>query len=206
MNLVQKYRSSNGPVVTKKEDRLRTFHLTAILWILAFAAGALVSPNPAAAATPAEIHRDVRSALQKLYAASPAAKALSGKAKGILVFPSIVKGGFIVGGQYGEGALLKGGKTAAYYNTVSASYGLQAGIQTYGYALFFMTDSAMNWLDLSDGWEVGVGPSIVVMDTAAATSATTTTLQSEIYAFFFSQKGLMGGLGLQGTKVTRIAK
>jgi len=79
-------------------------------------------------------------------------------------------------------------------------------MQTYGYALFFMTGSAMNWLDLSDGWEVGVGPSIVVMDTAAATSATTTTLQSEIYAFFFSQKGLMGGLGLQGTKVTRIAK
>jgi len=69
-----------------------------------------------------------------------------------------------------------------------------------------MADSAMNWLNLSGGWQVGVGPSIVVVDAAMASSATTTTLQSEIYAFFFGQKGLMGGLGLQGTKVTRIAK
>ena len=185
---------------------MRYFHLTAILLILAFAAGALVSPNPASAATAAEINRDVGKALQKLYAASPAAKAMGAKAKGILVFPSIVKAGFIVGGQYGEGALLKAGKTAGYYSTVQGSFGLQAGIQTHGYALFFMTDSAMNWLDLSGGWELGVGPSIVVMDTAAATSMTTTTVQSDIYAFFFSQKGLMGGLGLQGTKVTRIRK
>jgi lipid-binding SYLF domain-containing protein len=174
--------------------------------MVAFAAGGLVSPNPAAAATAAEINRDVGKALQKLYAASPAAKALGQKAKGILVFPSIVKGGFIVGGQYGEGALLKGGKTAGYYSTVQGSFGLLAGMQTYGYALFFMTDSAMGWLDMSGGWEVGVGPSIVVMDTAAASSATTTTLQSEVYAFFFSQKGLMAGIGLQGTKITRINK
>ncbi|HSB06163.1 MAG TPA: twin-arginine translocation pathway signal protein, partial [Thermodesulfobacteriota bacterium] len=75
-----------------------------------------------------------------------------------------------------------------------------------GYALFFMTDSALNWIDKSDGWEIGVGPSIVVVDTGAAKSMTTTTLQSEIYAFFFDQKGLMGGLGLQGTKITRIEK
>jgi lipid-binding SYLF domain-containing protein len=86
------------------------------------------------------------------------------------------------------------------------SYGLQAGIQEYGYVLFFMTDSAMDWLDKSDGWEVGVGPSIVVVDTGAASSATTTTLQSDIYAFFFDQKGLMGGLGLQGTKITKLSK
>ena len=84
--------------------------------------------------------------------------------------------------------------------------GLQAGIQKYGYALFLMTDSAMKWIDKSDGWEIGVGPSIVVMDTGAATAATTTTVQAEIYAFFFDQKGLMGGLGLQGTKITKINK
>ena len=69
-----------------------------------------------------------------------------------------------------------------------------------------MTDSAMKWIDKSDGWEVGVGPSIVVMDAGAVTSATTTTLQSEIYAIFFNQKGLMGGLGLQGTKITKTKK
>ena len=137
---------------------------------------------------------------------SASAKAMGEKAKGILVFPSITKGGFIVGGQYGEGALLKAGKTAGYYNTIQVSYGLQAGIQTYGYVLFFMTESAMSYIDKSDGWEVGVGPSIVVVDVGAASSATTTTLQSEIYAFFFDQTGLMAGLGLQGTKITKVDK
>jgi len=184
----------------------RYLHLTAILLALALAAGVLITPNQSQAATAAEINRDVKIALEKLYAKSPSAKTLSEKAKGILVFPGIIKGGFMVGGQFGEGGLLKGGKTAAYYNTISASYGLQIGVQKYGYALFFMSDSAMSWLDKSDGWEIGTGPSIVVVDTGAATSMSTTTLQSEIYAFFFDQKGLMGGLGLQGTKVTRIEK
>jgi lipid-binding SYLF domain-containing protein len=112
----------------------------------------------------------------------------------------------MVGGQYGEGALLTGGKATGYYNTVQLSYGLQAGAQKYGYALFLMTDSALKWIDKSDGWEIGTGPTIVVMDTGAAGALTTTTAQSEIYAFFFDQKGLMGGLGLQGTKITKIKK
>ncbi len=176
-----------------------------ILLMLTFAAGTFIRPNSAAAATAAEIDRNVKNALEKLYEKSASAKTMSEKAKGILVFPSIVKGGFLVGGKYGEGALLKDGKTAGYYNAIQVSYGLQAGLQKYGYALFFMTDSAMNWLKKSDGWEIGVGPSITVVDVGAATSKTTTTLQSEIYAFFFDQKGLMGGLGLQGTKITPIS-
>ena len=184
----------------------RYFRLTTILLVLAFAASTLISPNPARAASAAEINRDAKSVLEKLYAKSAVARTLGEKAKGVLVFPGITKGGFMVGGQFGEGALLKGGQVAGYYNTVQLSYGFQAGIQKYGYALFLMTDSAMNWIDKSDGWEVGVGPSIVVMDTGAATSATTTTVQSEIYAFFFDQKGLMGGIGLQGTKITKIKK
>jgi len=185
---------------------MRYFHLTAILLVIAFVAGTLISPIPVMGATAAEINRDARSALEKLYAKSSAAKTLGEKAKGILVFPGIAKGGFMVGGQYGEGVLLKEGKTAGYYSTVQISYGFQAGIQKYGYALFLMTDSAMKWIDKSDGWEIGTGPSIVVMDTGAAAAATTTTLQSEIYAFFFDQKGLMGGIGLQGTKITKIKK
>jgi lipid-binding SYLF domain-containing protein len=139
-------------------------------------------------------------------ASSPAAKALAEKAVGILVFPGIVKGDFIVGGQYGEGALIKDGNTIAFYNSIAASYGLQAGLQKFGYALFFMTDSALKWIDKSDGWEIGVGPSIVVVDVGAAASMTSTTLQSDIYAFFFGQKGLMAGIGLQGTKITRLEK
>jgi len=165
-----------------------------------------IGPNQTLAASASEINRNVDAALKTLLAKSPSAKALSEKAKAILVFPAITKGGFIVGGQYGEGALRKNHKTVGYYSTVAASYGLQIGIQRFGYALFFMSDSALKWLDKSDGWEIGTGPSIVVVDVGAAGALTTTTAQSDIYAFFFSQKGLMAGLGLQGTKVTKIEK
>ena len=100
-----------------------------------------LTPGPALAATAAEIDREARKGLQDLYAKNPKAKELGAKAKGILVFPGIYKAGFMFGAQYGEGALLKKGKTAGYYNTVGASYGFQAGAQKYGYALFFMTDA-----------------------------------------------------------------
>jgi lipid-binding SYLF domain-containing protein len=185
---------------------MKYFRLTTILLVLAFTVGALISPHSASAASAAELDRDAQKALGDLYAKSSSAKTMGEKAIGILVFPGIVKGGFIVGGQYGEGALIKDGKAVAYYNTVAASYGLQAGLQKFGYALFFMTDSALKWLDKSDGWEIGVGPSIVVVDAGAAASMTSTTLQSDIYAFFFDQKGLMAGIGLQGTKITRLEK
>jgi lipid-binding SYLF domain-containing protein len=185
----------------------KNINLLPLLSAVIFLAVMLVFSNPAEATGSAEeINRDVQIALKHLFAQSPSARALGQKARGILVFPKIVKGGFVVGGQYGEGALLKGGKTSGYYNTVQLSYGLQAGLQKYGYVLFFMTDKALKWIDKSNGWEIGVGPSIVIIDVGKASSKTTTTLQSEIYAFFFDQKGLMGGLGLQGTKITKIKK
>ena len=185
---------------------MKTIRYSAILLVLVLFGCAFTGLNAALAETAAEIDRDVQKTLKGLYAESPAAKSLGQKAKGVLVFPSIIKGGFLIGGQYGEGALLKNGTNAGYYNTVQVSYGLQAGLQKHGYVLFFMTEDAMKWLDRSDGWELGVGPSIVVVDEGMATAQTTTTLQSDIYAFFFDQRGLMGGLGLQGTKVTRINK
>jgi len=177
--------------------------LTTILPAVVFALTAWVGAAAALAASASEIELEARKALGDLYASSPAAKALGEKAAGILVFPGIIKGGFIVGGQYGEGALLKDDRTVAFYNSIAASYGLQAGLQKFGYALFFMTESALQYIDKSDGWEIGVGPNIVVVDVGAATALTTTTLQSDIYAFFFDQKGLMAGIGLQGTKITR---
>lgn len=152
----------------------------------------------------AEIDRDVDTALQKLYASTPVAEELSKVARGILVFPEVIKGGLIVGGQYGEGALREEGKKVGYYKTVAASYGLQAGAQKFGYAIFFITESSLTYLDESSGWEVGVGPSIVVVDEGAARSLTTTTAREDIYVFFFGQKGLMAGLGLQGSKISRI--
>lgn len=185
---------------------MKHFLSTLCLVVVAVIAVAIVVPNHAAAASAAEINRDARSALNKLYAKSAKAKVLAEKAKAILVFPSIAKGGFIVGGQYGEGVLLRDGKAKAYYNSVAASYGLQAGLQKYGYALFFMTDDALRYLDKSDGWELGTAPNIVIVDTGAAGSLSTTTAQSDMYAFFFDQKGLMAGLSLQGTKITKINK
>jgi lipid-binding SYLF domain-containing protein len=166
----------------------------------------MATPHRATAASAAEIRRDSAAALQKLYEKESAAKLLQEKAKGILVFPSIVKGGFMVGGQLGEGSLWKKGKVVGYYNSVAASYGLQAGIQTFGYALFFMNDEALKQLDATRGFEIGVGPSIVVVDAGVARSMTTNTLTSDVYAFIFDQKGLMAGLGIQGSKITRVAK
>ena len=161
-------------------------------------------PLAARAASRAEIDRDATSAMQKLYDSTPLARMLAEKARGILVFPAIVKGGLIIGGQYGDGALRVNGATTGYYRSVALSYGLQAGVQSFGYALFFMNDKALNYLKKSKGWEIGVGPSIVIVDKGVAKSLTTTTAKDDIYAFFFDQKGLMAGLGLQGTKITRI--
>ena len=160
----------------------------------------------ARAESAAGIDADVDAALMNLYEQQPAAKILAKKAAAILVFPNIVKAGFIVGGQYGDGALRKKGKTVGYYNSVAASYGLQAGVQSFGYVLFFMTNSAVDYLNRSGGWEIGVGPSIVVVDEGVARSLTSTTLKSDVYAFIFDQKGLMAGIGLQGSKITKIRK
>lgn len=175
--------------------------LAALLAISLFLSGPSIAM---AADTAAEIDRDVDSAIQKLFASSSAAKELSKVSKGVLVFPNVIKAGLIVGGQYGKGALRVKDKTVGYYNTAAASYGLQAGAQSFGYALFFMTDSALEYLKTSSGWEIGVGPSIVIVDEGVARSLTTSTAKDDIYAFFFSQKGLMAGIGLQGSKITQI--
>jgi lipid-binding SYLF domain-containing protein len=163
-------------------------------------------PRPARAATAAELNRDSAAALSKLYARQPSAKLLGERAKGILVFPSMVKAGFMFGGQLGEGVLRKNGKVDGYYNSVAASYGFQAGAQKFGYALFFMNDAALRQLDATHGFEVGVGPSLVVVDQGKGKSITSNTISSDVYAFIFDQKGLMGGAGVQGSKITRIKK
>lgn len=171
--------------------------VTALAWVT-------FGGRSAVAASAAEIDRRVNAALADLYETTPAAKSLAEVAKGILVFPRVTKGGFFLGGQYGEGALLRDGVTAGYYNTAGVSYGLQIGAQTYGYALFFMTESALAYLDESEGWEVGTGPSLVVLDEGMAKNLTSTTLRDDVYAFVFGQQGLMAGVALQGAKITKI--
>jgi lipid-binding SYLF domain-containing protein len=143
-------------------------------------------------------------ALTQLQAKVPLAKQLGPKAEAILVFPKVTNAGFMVGGQYGEGALLKNGTAVAFYKTTGASFGLQAGGQAYGYAMFFMNAKALAQLDAANGFEVGVGPSIVMVDEGMAKTTTTNTMKDDIYAFVFGQKGLMAGLGIQGNKITKI--
>jgi lipid-binding SYLF domain-containing protein len=177
---------------------LRSLTLASALVVAASA------PTGALADSAKVIDAKVDAALAKLFSGSPAAVEVAKVAKGVLVFPEVVKGGFIVGGQFGNGALRKDGKTVGYYNTVAASYGLQAGVESFGYALFFVTDAGLAYLDKSEGWEIGVGPTLTVVDEGFSKSLSTTTLKEDIYAFFFDQKGLMAGLSLQGSKISRI--
>ena len=151
-----------------------------------------------------DLTRESRAALQQLVAQNPAAARVNSKALAVLVFPNVVKAGFIVGAQGGKGVLFIHGKPDGRYRTVAASYGLQAGAQKYGYALFFMNQRSVDWINSTRGWEIGTGPSVVIVDKGMARSFSSNTLQSGIYAFAFDQKGLMAGLGLQGSKISRI--
>ena len=152
----------------------------------------------------AELTKESQTALAQLNATAPLAKMLTPTAHAVLVFPKVTKAGLGIGGQYGEGALLKAGKATAYYKTTGASFGLQAGGQQYGYAMFFMNEKALAQLDNANGFEVGVGPSVVLVDEGMAKNTTTTTTKDDIYAFVFGQKGLMAGLGIQGNKIAKI--
>jgi lipid-binding SYLF domain-containing protein len=185
------------------ESRVRT-RVTALL-LAALVVGPL-APRPASAASAEALTRDGRQALDSLYAKNQAARLLRDRATAVLVFPTMLKAGFLFGGQIGEGVLLEGGKPVGYYNSVAASYGFQAGAQTFGYALFFMNPKALAYLDKSGGFEIGVGPSVVVVDEGMGASMTSTTLTQDVYAFIFDQKGLMAGIGIQGSKITKISK
>jgi len=184
-----------------KEANMRRRMLIGVILSVPLAVGAHAA---LAASDAAEISKNAQAALSSLYAQVPGAKALGAQANGILVFPKVTKAGLGIGGQSGEGALIKGGKAVGFYRTTGASFGLQAGAQTYGYAMFFMNAKALEQLDKADGFEVGVGPSVVVLDEGKAKTMTTTTMKEDIYAFIFGQQGLMAGLGIQGNKISKI--
>lgn len=172
--------------------------------ILAGAGAASLVPLAAHAASAAAIDIEVTAGLQTLFEASPHLRNLLAKSKGVLVFPKITKAGFMIGGMTGDGALRIGGATRGYYNISAASVGIQIGAQTFGYALFMITQSAIDYLDRSEGWQIGGGPSVVALDEAAAGSIDSTTLTQDVYAVSFGQRGLMAGLTLDGSKITRI--
>lgn len=184
----------------------RHFRLMTAFLVSVIAVIGLIGPGTAAAVDEAMIDQDSKAALKSLYGGSPGAKALGDKARGILVFPNIVKAGFIIGAQGGDGVLLIKGKSAAYYNTSAVSIGLQAGAQSFGYVLFFMSDKVLADFRKSKNFEIGVGPNIVVIDAGAAKDLNTLTGKADVYAVIFDQKGLMAGLGLQGTKITKLGR
>ncbi|WP_313620179.1 lipid-binding SYLF domain-containing protein [Achromobacter sp.] len=159
---------------------------------------------PARAASASELSTDAMAALEQLYAQEPRMRELGRKAVGVLVFPSIIKGGLLVGGERGDGALIRRGKVEAFYSISALSFGFQAGAQQFSYALFFMNEPAMAYLDQSDGWSLGAGPSLVVVDQGYAASITTTTVTQDVYAVPFGEQGLMAGMGLEGSKISRM--
>lgn len=152
------------------------------------------------------INTQAQQALQRLAEHSPAAADLAGQASGVLVFPDVVKVGFGVGAQYGEGALLIDGKPVDYFATAGASFGLQLGAQYKSEVILFMTPAALDSFRNSRGWDIGIDGSVAIMDESVAIKADSKQLAAPIIAFIFSNQGLMGNLTLEGSKITPIAR
>lgn len=158
------------------------------------------------AASAVEINAKVDATLEKFYEKVPAAKKLAAKSSGILIFPSVVKAGFGVGGEYGEGALRIGSNSVDYYSTAAASIGFQIGVQSKAVILMFMQDNALNEFRSSDGWEVGVDGSVALVEIGAGGSIDSNNIKDPVIGFVFGQKGLMYNLTLEGSKMTKIKK
>lgn len=180
------------------------FFLAIIFATVALASASLL--NNASAATAEDLEKDSLQALQILYKAQPFAETISRNAKAVLVFPNIIKAGLIFGGSYGEGVLMRGSNVEGYYNSVTGSWGLQAGAQSYAYVVFLMSEKAVNYVRDTKGWEIGVGPTVVVVDQGVAKNLSSSSLKDDAYAFIFDQQGLMGGVSIEGTKISLIKR
>ena len=193
---------TNRPIASGTTRRRIHHLLLAVAAVVGLAGGA----TQALAASAHDLDRESAQALQALYEKNPAAEAIAKKAKAVLVFPRVIKAGLVFGGGYGEGVLMEGNRVVDYYNTVSASWGWQAGAESYSYAVFLMNDKALHYLRKTRGWEFGVGPNIVLVNEGVARNLSTTTLKNDAYAFAFDQQGLMASLSIEGTKVSEIKR
>jgi lipid-binding SYLF domain-containing protein len=180
---------------------LRTFSM-AMLCLLAFFAG----PSQSRAASGPEIDAGVHATLDKFFYQIRGARELANKSVGILVFPSIVKAGFGIGGEYGEGALLTRGRTVDYYNSISASVGFQLGVQERSVIIMFMTDSALRQFRTTAGWKVGVDGSVAIITVGVGGSIDSNKITSPVVGFILDPKGLMYNLTLEGSKISRISR
>ncbi|KXU87586.1 hypothetical protein CI15_15740 [Paraburkholderia monticola] len=150
------------------------------------------------------IDASVDGTMSKLFTTVPGSRELVSKARGVLVFPSVLQAGFIVGGQYGEGALRVGGATVGYYSTVSGSFGLQAGAQSKALIFLFMTQDSLDKFRNADGWSAGVDASVALVKVGANGAVDTNTATAPVQVFVLTNAGLMGDVSLQGTKVSRL--
>lgn len=179
---------------------LRTIVLNAMLAL----ALAMAPMRTATAASAYEIDADVNAALSHFYRTVGGARELVRDAAGVLIFPSVVKAGFGFGGEYGEGALRRGGYTEGYYNTVSASIGFQLGVQARTVIILFMTESALRSFQRKQGWKVGVDGSVALVTVGVGGSVDTNQITKPVIGFILDQKGLMYNLTLEGSKISRI--
>ena len=181
-----------------------TFTRRTISASLAALAAAPLAGVPAFAKDRGKLVARARESLRELESSSPAARRTAKTAHAVLVFPSVLKAGFVFGAETGDGVLFRGGKVAGYYNLSGGSWGLQIGGQDFAYALFLMTPKALDYLEKSGGWQAGTGPSITVVNKGAAAEVDTTTATHDVLAFPYNGKGLMADLTFQGAKITRL--
>jgi lipid-binding SYLF domain-containing protein len=168
--------------------------------------GVLAARRPAAAGTAGEINAGVNATLARLYRQIPGTNALAARAAGVLVFPTVIKAGMGIGGEYGEGAMRVGGKTVAYYNTISGSFGFQLGAQAKSVVIMFMTPDALVGFQRIDGWKVGVDGSVAIITVGAGGSFDSEKVTSPVVGFILDNKGLMYNLTLEGSKISRISR
>jgi lipid-binding SYLF domain-containing protein len=162
--------------------------------------------SSATAKTAAEIDAGVEAARDQCAAQIPACKAAAEKAQGMLVFPEVTKAAVGVGGSYGEGALIVADKNAGYYSATSASVGLQLGAQKSTQIIMFMTAEALDKFRNSSGWEAGANAQVTMIDEGKAADIGVIVAESPVIAFVFGQKGLMGDLSVEGSKITKLER
>ncbi len=178
-----------------------------LMWVMSLVMWAgLWTSDKALAATAKEIDVGVDVALEKFEKEVGGAKQFLESAKGLLVFPSVIKAGIGFGGEYGEGALRIGGKSVAYYNTIAGSFGFQLGAQAKTVVIVFLEQDALNKFQKSEGWKVGVDGSVAVVTLGAGTTLDTSKMNQPIVGFILDQKGLMYNLTLEGSKFTKLNK
>ena len=166
----------------------------------------LLNASPANAARKVVLDARIEEAIEDFYEQTSAGKKLAKKAKGMLVFPTVGKAGFGIGGEYGEGALIIKGKTVQYYSAAAASIGFQIGVQSKRQIILFMEKSDLESFQHSEGWEVGVDGSVAIATLGAGGEIDTKMLNQPVVGFIFGNKGLMFNLSLEGTKFSRIEK